>query len=244
MQRYFIQKSQIDGQHISITGDDVHHIKHVMRMKVGDKVIACDEENNYHCQIISISTIIELEILSIDQEQKELPIQVTIAHGLVRRDKTEEVIRRLVEIGCYQYLPVIMDHCVAKATFDKQERYEKIVKEASEQSGRSRLMKVLTPISFSSLMDEIKSYDLVLFAHVFYANDSQSELKKVLRTFHGKNILCIIGPEGGFSSREVEKIIQTKAITIGLGKRTLRTETAPLYIMSVISYEMENQNEN
>ncbi len=247
MQRYFINKDQINGNFITIASNDVHHIKNVMRMKINDNVIACDEEKSYQCKINNISNVITLEIINIIDTNNDLNIHVTIAHGLVRREKTEEVIRRLVETGCYSYIPVEMERSIVKLNNNnfKLERYEKIIKEASEQCQRTNLMNISMPISFSSLINDINNYDLVLFAHVLYAKENN--LKQILQTYLHEskisNILCIIGPEGGFSDKEKEQILHTKAKPIGLGKRILRTETAPLFLMSIIAYETENIND-
>lgn len=239
MQRYFIKTEQINNNIITITGNDVHHIKTVMRMNIDDKIIVCDEFDTYLCKIVFINDNIEAEIIKKITEDVELDINVTIAHGLVRREKMEEVVRRLVELGCKSYIPVDMRRSVVKHKEINIERINKIIKEASEQSQRTKLMNLSYVISFKDLLNQIAHFDLVLFAHTIYKENnflyellaSNENIQKY------NNILVIVGPEGGFAEEEVEKLLkQNKVKPIGLGKRILRTETAPLYIMSVLGF--------
>lgn len=238
MQRYFIDKEQINSNIITIKGDDVHHIKNVMRMNIKDQVIVCDENNTYLCEILFIGNVVELNIIEQIEENVELPLKVTIAHGLVRREKMEEVVRRLVELGCYSYLPINMTRSVVKHKEINIERLNKIIKEASEQSHRNKLMKISEVISFSDILNKISNYDIVLFAHTLYKNENK--LYNYLANkndLNNKNILVIVGPEGGFDDKEVEKLIKyDNVIPVGLGKRILRTETAPLYLMSILGF--------
>lgn len=242
MQRYFVNENQINNNIINIDEQDSHHIKTVMRMKENDEVIVCldsfIETHTYLCKIISLSKNVCLEIIEEINENNELDFNVTIAHGLVKRDKQEEVIRRLVELGAYAYMPVIMQRSVIKIDLNKKkfsnDRFERIIKEASEQSQRNKLLKLLDIHSFDELIKSFDDYDLVLFASV--ASKDDLSLKEKINLLKSKNILVIIGPEGGFSEKEVERIEKTKAETISFGKRVLRTETAPLFAMSVLSY--------
>ena len=234
MQRYFINNNQINNNIVTIIGDDVHHIKTVMRMRIGEKVYVCDELNTYICEIINITNTVELSILEEVNENSEMDIKVTVAHGLVRREKMEEVVRRLVELGCFSYIPVNMTRSVVKHKEINIDRLNKIIKEASEQSHRQKLMKISEVISFNELLKEISKYDVVLFAHTLYKDDVNlfNELKN-----KNSNILVIVGPEGGFDDKEVDKLIKYNNLKpVSLGKRILRTETAPLYIMSVLGF--------
>lgn len=239
LQRYFINSKQIIKHLISITNSDVHHIRNVMRMKIGDKVIACDEnENVYLTKIIAISKEeVLLEIIEKINYESELPVAVTIAHGFVRREKFEEVIRRLAELGCNEYQPVMMMRSIAKVVSDKSERHQKIIKEACEQAQRNRLMKINPVINFKQLIARKHEFSLCLYADL---NDKCLSIKEALKNFNGQKILIVIGPEGGFSKEETLLLDEEGFIPITLGKRVLRTETAPLYVMSVLGHELES----
>lgn len=256
MQRYLVNKNKINKSIVLIEGNDVHHIKNVMRMKIGENILVFTENKElFLCEIIEISDTVQAKIVRNVESKNELNKNITIAQGLINRDKTEEVIRRLVELGCNNYQPVIMDKSIIKyddKMTDKKnnnrlDRLNRIIKEASEQSQRINLMNVYNPIFFNNLIKSIDDYDLVLFCHVEFKD--QNNIKEVLKANlidnypNINNILVIIGPESGYSKKEIDAIMNTKAIPISLGKRVLRTETAPLSIMSILAYEVENYHE-
>ncbi len=249
MQRYFINTNAIKGSQVIITGQDYHHIKNVMRMKPSDQVLVCTEkEKSYLVEIVTFSdSEVFLTIVEERNDQVELPLEVTIAQGMVRREKTEEVIRRISELGASCYLPVIMERSIVKIKEQdpkKTNRYQIIAKEASEQSHRTKIMTIEEPLSFGKLLESLKNYELCLVAYEESGRAKDHSLKKILQTFTGKSIIVIVGPEGGFSPQEIKSLQNTKAKLIGLGPRILRTETAPLYIMSVISYQFEEGETN
>ncbi len=248
MQRYFIDdtsgKVDIEKKTIIIKSDDVHHIRNVMRMIIGEQIIVCYQDKSYLCQIdVIMVNEVKLSIIKELIENCELPCQVTIAQGLIRKEKMEEVIDHITELGASFYLPVLMKRSTVKLTSEKLEnkitRLNKIAKEAAEQSHRIKKLKVLEPISLKELIKNSSSYDLKLFAHVnsepsFYIGDVILE---------ANNILILVGPEGGFDNEEVEILKKAGFMMVSLGKRVLRTEVAPSYIMSIIDMLRGNKNE-
>lgn len=247
MQRYFILNNQIENNNVYITGDDFHHIKNVMRMRVNKEALFCNQDQEvFRGKLLEITkdTVI-FEIIEKLDDNRELAVNVVIAHGLVKRPKQEEVIRRLVELGASSYVPVIMERSIVKVKDNidsKKDRIEKIIKEASEQSHRNRLMEISDIMTFKELLALRNDFDLALYA---YENmRGLKSFKGHLQRFRGKNILIVVGPEGGISEKEVSSLEEHQFLPIGLGPRILRTETAPLYIMSAISYELELGEEN
>ena len=244
MQRYFVEKDAITFPYIYITGDDCHHIGMVMRMKPKDKVYISDQERSFIAEILDIKkeqvTLIIVEEL---HEEKELPYNVTIAQGLVRREKMEEVIDYITELGAYSYIPVVMSRSIVKVNLEQMEkkntRYTKIAKEAAEQSHRLKIMKVKNVESWKNFLKCSKDYDLCLYAYEASAKDDS--LKQLLRTKKYQNILVLVGPEGGISEKEVEDLKANNFLPITLGPRILRTQVAPLYVMSALSYEWEGK---
>ncbi len=242
MQRYFINKENVFGNQIIINDSDYHHITKVMRMRLGDKVIVCDNNDSFLCSISDITDKqVELMIEEKLIENKEIPVSVTIAQGVVRREKMEEVVDKITQLGAVAYLPVMMERCNVKFNDEKLERklerMNKIAKEASEQSHRTYKLKVEAPIDFKSFIKESSKYDLCLVA---YENISEDQsLKTVLKEKKYKNILVLVGPEGGISEKELKALLDNKFIPVALGPRILRTEVAPSYIMAAISYELE-----
>ena len=245
MQRYFVNVNQLNKNVVTISGSDVHHIKDVMRMHSGDKIICSCDEVAYLCVIEEISNVVRCSILEDITKNTSLNGKVTIAQGLVRREKTEEVVRRLTELGCSNYIPLIMKRSIIKIdkiNDFKLDRYQKIIKEASEQSQRNDLMKISGVKSINDLIKELNDYDLLLLAD---ANEDNSMLKDIdFVANHYQNILVVIGPEGGFDDLEKEILINNGFKVVSFGARVLRTETAPLYAMSVLGFLLGDKNEN
>lgn len=242
MQRYFVKNEQIQKKHIVILGQDVHHIKRVMRMREGQEITVCDEDGSvFLCKIVQLTEEEVLtEIITSLDESSELPLEVTIAQGLIKRDKTEEVIKKITELGATSYVSVQMERSSIRLdTIEEKHmlRIKKIIKEASEQSRRNKTMQHLGLINFQTLLTMSKDYDLACFA--YEETKTNHALREHLSNFHGERILVLIGPEGGISSKEAKLLEQNGFVAVGLGKRILRTETAPLFVMSVIGYELE-----
>lgn len=242
MQRYFVKFSAICGNQIQIIGSDYHHITKVMRMKIGDQVYVASENNSWLCHIESIGeSIVYLEIDQRLDEQKELPLEVTIAQGIVRREKMEEVIEKITALGASAYIPIEMERCNVKLHDEKiekkWERMNKIAKEAAEQSHRTRLLDINRPISFQSLLTSAIHYDLCLYA--YEVTTRGKSLKEILQKGHYQRVLVLIGPEGGMSEKEVCQLDKNNFVSVHLGPRILRTELAPTYVLSAISYELE-----
>lgn len=248
MQRYFVKNCQIIDNNVRIDGGDFHHIKNVMRMRLGQNVYVVNEnEDVYLCELSNFSnTYAEFSILKKIESNVELPVDVTIGYGLVRREKTEEVVKHITELGANGFIQIEMARSIVRLKEGKENKTERlrlISKEASEQCHRNKLMKIYDPIKFNSLIEFSKGFDLCLFAYEESGRENNFSFKKYLKGNY-KNILVIVGPEGGFDITEVKKLEDAGFHSIGLGPRILRSETAPLYIMSAISYETEIKHES
>lgn len=246
MQRYFTNNNNIDlsNNMCFITGSDFHHIKNVMRMKVSDKIYVVDEdENAYLTEIINFDLDrVVCSIIKKLEQKVELDSFVVIAQGLVRREKTEEVLRRITELGASGYVQVAMERSIVKVkeTKDsKTERMKTIVKEASEQCHRNKLMEVYSVHSFKEFIKKFNDFEVKLFAYEEAGRNNIFNLKQKVKEGKGKRIVVLVGPEGGISESEVKLLETNGFVSVGLGPRILRTETAPLYVMSAISYELE-----
>ena len=244
MQRYFVNESQFNNNHILITGSDVHHIKNVMRMQLGERIICACNQKAYLCEIESISDCVRCSVLEDITKNTSLNGNVTIAHGLVRREKTEEVVRRLTELGCSRYIPLIMKRSIVKidkVSDNKNERLLKIIKEASEQSQRNDLMELSNPLTINDLIKSLNDYDLLILAD---ANEDNFMLKDIDFNNNYHNVLVVIGPEGGFDEAEKTLLVNNGFRVVSFGARILRTETAPLYAMSVLGFILGDKDED
>lgn len=243
MQRYFLDiEGKINESYAISDKDDVHHIKNVMRQTVGSKIII----NFINASFISEVTAIDNHIAVLTREQlnlnTELPVHVTIASGLLKNDKYEWMIQKATELGAYRFLPFISEHTVIKLDekkVDKKlERFQKIIKEAAEQSYRQIIPEIKVVKNSEALTALLDNYDIVLIAYEESAKKGEkSTLNQTLQNLEpDSNVIVIFGPEGGLSDSEIERF---NAPTIGLGPRILRAETAPLYLLSAISYHFD-----
>ncbi len=247
MQRYFVSSAEMNDSSVTIIGDDANHIVKVMRMEIGDRVICSDNQGRVAlCEITEIDRdTVQTSIIEFIQESKESPIRVTIAQGIPKGDKLETIVQKGTELGAKAFLPFSSSRCIVKwdekKGQKKTQRLEKIAKEAAEQSHRSRIPDILSPVSFKSLLKQAAEFDYKIVA---YEEEAKiGETKRLSELFNqmapGTSILCAIGPEGGLSEQEVDELKEAGFIPCGLGPRILRTETASSYILSAISYHFE-----
>lgn len=247
LQRYFINQNADESQRFFITDkEDMHHIKNVMRHSEGHKiVITFNDKNVYTCKITNISDqSIELELIEKQEINTELPQHITICSGLIKADKYEWMIQKATELGASEFLAVEMDRSIVKLNnakiSKKLERWQKIIKEAAEQSYRLTIPQINYLSNSKAICDIINQYDYVLVAYEEQAKHNEnSHFKHMLKQFKPQDrVLLIFGPEGGLSDEEVS-MLKSNSQLVGLGPRILRAETAPLYALSALSYEKE-----
>lgn len=247
MQRYFIDKPFNEAKEAIITGDSARHITKVMRMQEGDKVIVVTEGVAHISEIVEVAQDVIVKQTGETVASPELPVQVTIACGLPKGDKLELIAQKATELGMYRLVPFVAERSIVKWDDKKAkknvERLQKIALEAAEQSHRTHMPIVELPMTFKQLVATFGQYDVVFIADEEDAKQERrtrfADKLKAFAASEGKTILCIFGPEGGISRKESDALIAAGAQTMSLGPRILRAETAPLYALSAISYELE-----
>jgi 16S rRNA (uracil1498-N3)-methyltransferase len=246
MQRYFAAYYSQENR-FRIKGDDCRHIAKVMRMKEKDEILCVSEERKTAlCSLTKISTDEVLaDVIQWMEESVELPVDVTIVSGLPKGDKLEWIIQKGTELGAARFIPFTAARSVVKWDEKKADkkvsRWEKIAKEAAEQSHRIVIPEVLPPISLRALIGLESQYDVKLIAYEDRARQGdKSVLAHALQSLTtGSRLLVVFGPEGGLTENEVRELEGSGFSACGLGPRILRTETAPLYLLSAVSYHLE-----
>ncbi|MBA2173546.1 16S rRNA (uracil(1498)-N(3))-methyltransferase [Halobacillus locisalis] len=251
MQRYFVSDDLWDKNQVTIEGKDVHHIVRVMRMEQGTKIICIHSQKGAAlCEILEVTdeTVIAGVIEWLD-ENRELPVDVTIVQSLGKGDKMEQVVQKGTELGAHRFIPFAADRSVAKwdskKIGKKIERLEKIAKEASEQSERMHIPMIST---MHKLQDLVKLSDDFTYCFFGYAESARQSVSLSLHDHlkhvaPGDSVLVVFGPEGGLSDEEVSAFKNHGFESIRLGRRILRMETAPLYFLSSLSYQLEEQGQ-
>ncbi|MBU0672256.1 MAG: 16S rRNA (uracil(1498)-N(3))-methyltransferase [Candidatus Margulisbacteria bacterium] len=235
MPRFFVPKAQIP----TITGTDVHQIRDVLRLKPGDELELLDGSGKiYFSKITEMKKDkITCEILEHRTSNVERRTQVAIAQCLPKAKKMDLIIQKCTELGAHKIIPTLSERSIAKG--EKLERWKKIAKEASEQSGRTTIPEIAPLTNFAEVLKQKKDYDLALIP---WELEQEQTLKSVLTTAlrtPSTTILILIGPEGGFSQKEIDLAKEAGFTPISLGKRILRTETAGLAIMAMINYQYD-----
>ncbi|MGL5042879.1 MAG: RsmE family RNA methyltransferase [Culicoidibacterales bacterium] len=242
MQQYFIDAHCFNDDTATIIGPDVHHIKNVMRMKPQQTVKIVVEKTAYLAEITEITQEhILLKIVEQLTKARELPVQISIALGLLKQDKLEYALQKLTELGMYQFIPWQAKYSIVKIDAQKQDkktkRWEAILKEAAEQSQRLVIPNLCGPKTTTELCNLFSQYDKVYVAYEQLA----VEEAKIHYSGQEQSILIIIGPEGGIAQTEIDLMKSCPNVSfITLGARILRAETAAIFSMSVIGSAFEN----
>ena len=240
MQRFFLSGSSFHDNKFVITGDDAFHISRSLRMRVGDHLsVSISDGRIFDCILSAFtSDTVTADVVSVSECNTESPCKIHIYQALPKSDKLETVIQKSVECGAYSITPFMSSRCIAKdgGSFDKKlERYNRISLEASKQCGRGIVPEVKPLISYENMLIEASKADLALFC---YEAEGTKPLNELL--FPGvKTISVVVGSEGGFSHDEAE-LAKTYGLRLcGLGKRILRCETAPVFVLSCLSFYYE-----
>lgn len=245
MQHFFVEPNQIQDKKIIITGNDVNHIKNVLRMKVGEELSVSNglDQKEYRAMIAKISdTEVICDLCFIKEEGIELPAKVYLFQGLPKADKMELIIQKAVELGVYEVIPVSTKRAVVKLDDKKAKskiaRWQGISEAAAKQSKRAII---------PSVHDVMTMKEAVVYAKEMDAKAIPYELAKGMgatkewlgNCTRAKSIAIFIGPEGGFADEEIELAVENGIYPISLGKRILRTETAGLSVLSILMYQLE-----
>jgi len=237
MQHYFALSKNLD---LSIS--DLHHINNVMRMKIGDQIIIIYNKIKNFVELTEIKPVgIKFKIIKSETFTRENP-EIVLAVSLVNEQKWDLILQKATELGVNQIIPIVFERTIIKLDDkklnQKQIRWQKIVKEAAEQSHRFELPIISNLLSYHELKNI--SGDLKIICST---KEKQTNLKDILKNnLNCDRIIVVIGPEGGLTDLEEEKLITYGFQSITLGNNILRVETVPMFILSIFNYEMMRWN--
>ena len=244
MHRFFVPAENVGNGEIRVTGDDINHIKNVLRMTAGEKVVvSCGQGTDYYCIIEDIQeTGVTLRIQEEKPAVTELPVRIVLFQALPKVDKMELVIQKAVELGASEVVPVRSRRCVVKLDAHREAkklaRWRAIAESAAKQSGRGILPQIHDSMDFGKALEYAQELDSVLIPYELCdaIDESQHIVQRAVRQ---NSIGIFIGPEGGFERSEVEAAVRSGALPVSLGKRILSTETAGLAVLSVLMFLIE-----
>jgi 16S rRNA (uracil1498-N3)-methyltransferase len=240
MPRFYVSNPRIEQGLLKVEGSEVRHIRRVLRLKVGDRVVLFDgSAKEYEGIIVEESpSSVMIKVEDILSPPKESPLEITLAQSLLKGEKMEYLIQKATELGIKKIVPFFSSRSVPLLDKSKKlrryHRWEKIAIEACKQCGRTAVPKVEPLQNYSEMLGMAPSESLRL---ILWEKKGQG-LKEVLKGSNGKaKIFFVVGPEGGMSDEEVGEAQRAGFIPITLGKRILRSETAGLCFLSVLQYE-------
>lgn len=247
MYNFFALENSKKDNCFLITGKDYNHIVNVLRMKKDEEFLVSYDGKSHLCKLKTVdSECVYAEIIKEDWKNTDLPIEIYLFQGLPKSDKMELIIQKAVELGVSCVVPVEMNRCVVKLEEKKKKtkisRWQAIAESAAKQSKRSVIPKVEDVLSFENMLKASKEMDILL---VPYENKAGMEsTKKALSSIKkGFKVGILIGPEGGFEEKEIEKALSLGGKTISLGSRILRTETAAITAVGMCMLYAETELE-
>lgn len=238
MQQYFAKEKK--GNMFILDNQDIFHIEKVMRMKSGDSIQVCFNEKVHECKINFDKGKLYVEWVRETVINNELDCDITLIYGLPKGDKFDFVVQKATELGVTRIVPYAASRSISVINKDKEEkkleRWNKIAKEASEQSKRNRLVKVEKISDYESVINYKSKLNIVAYEDV--SNEGCNKLSQLLNKKYD-SITIVVGPEGGFEEREIDNFVNNGFEVVSLGKRILRSETAPLFLLSIIGFMYE-----
>jgi 16S rRNA (uracil1498-N3)-methyltransferase len=240
MARFFLPRQQIRAQRGFVTGQELEHLRRVLRLEPGDRITIFDDAGWEHEAVIRSLGLAtgEIDILRSYQTQRESRLQLTLAVGLTKGEKIDFVVEKATELGVQTIIPFASTYAVPKLDERKiaarGERWQKIALSAAKQSGRTKVPQVLPLMKFADLLMRAQPQAAKLLCW-------EKEAQQSLRLAHDKlgdahSLLVAVGPEGGFSSSEAELARQHGFEWVHLGRRILRAETAAVTALSLVQF--------
>lgn len=238
MARFFIEGEL--AEKMTLRGLDAHHASHVLRLKPGDEIIVVDSHGMAARAKLEKAGVAEIALTCIEKiaGDSEPPVAVYLAQGLAKGDKMDFIVQKAVELGVSKIIPLTADRSVVRYDHAKQanrrDRWQKIAMEAAKQCGRLVVPKVMM---FEDIQGLLVKYGQDFMTVMLYEGEQKNSFKTLLKNCQARAVLLLVGPEGGFSEREVALCRLHGVRTVTIGPRILRTETAALAALSIVMYE-------
>ena len=242
MPNYFIKNDQIKDNRIEVTGELLKHLLGSLRIKIGERIVFVDEDKNRYLVAVThagkdsiTGNIIDKTVLI-----RKHGVSINLVQAIPKGPKFDYIIQKSTELGVSAITPVISERCVVRLdrgqAVEKLKRWRKIALEAAQQSNRRDVPEIKTPVTFTEFLTSYGKVDLKI---LLWEGEKEQSIKGILKKAgEVKSIVIVIGPEGGFSENEVKIAVEKGFTSVSLGESILRTETAPIVILSIILYEL------
>ena len=240
MSRFYVPPENIGEDVIRVGEKEAHHILDVMRLKESDSIVVFDGTGKEYTGFIKEAKTKSLvvEIISTKTPKRTARPDITLAQAIPKKAKIDSIIEKATELGVNSIIPIISERTVVKITEEKAgarlERWRNIAISAAKQCGRSDVPEVCDIRKFYFAVDGIDQYDLSMLACL---SQETTSIRDVISDFKGGKIILFIGPEGDFTSEEIEMAKNANCKLVSLGPLVLKADTAPIAALSMLQYE-------
>ena len=235
-----VDTTELEKDVATLSPEESHHLTRVLRAQTGQEIVLFDGQGGVaEATLESISkTAVEARIIKRWKESAPA-VHIDLIQAVPKPDRWEWVLQKAVELGASNILPILTQHTEFKPSGKKMERWKKIVLNAAQQSEVRWLPVLHAPVLLDSMLPRLGDYDLVLIGSLYKETKPLREvLRESTREKSPARIALLIGPEGDFTPEEVQAAVTAGAIPVSFGDRILRTETAAIFGLSVLAYEV------
>ncbi|MQF65091.1 16S rRNA (uracil(1498)-N(3))-methyltransferase [SAR202 cluster bacterium AC-409-J13_OGT_754m] len=244
MKQFFVDSSTTISEKVYIRGELAHRITKVLRAKIGERLLLLDGQGlQYLVELERVdSGVVDAVVLSINKAENEPNTKIILCQALLKNDKFDWVLQKCTEIGVSKFVPMLCRRTIPRIhgtnELNRLTRWKRIITEAAEQSQRSLVPEICSPIEFD---DACKMVDRNSSAFIPWEEENFIGIKKALLGHKLKTeVYIFVGPEGGFDSDEVNRAKRLGIQPVSIGKRILRSETAGLVTSSIILYQADD----
>jgi len=252
MHRFFLPPEHCRSSTLELTGDEAHHALRVLRIQTGERVTVLDGAGNVLlCEVRETTKrAVNLGLLH-KSSSPPLPCQITLLQSVPKARAMDYIVQKATELGAARVVPILTErtvvHLDGKTAAEKAEKWQQIALESIKQCGSPWLTKIEAPLTLKSFLARRETFDLPLIASLQAGSRDPSEFIQQFRDVHqlAPRTACVwVGPEGDFSPAEMDAIRVEGALPITLGRLVLRSDTAAIYALSVLNYELQAFSEN
>ncbi len=238
MSRFFVPEGSVTGGRITVTGEELHHAKDVMRLREGDLITVFDGTGREYTGVVDRVGKDELSaaVSRVSEAGKER-CRLTLVQAIPKLSRMDLIIEKATELGVARIIPIVTSRTVVKISGEgnKTERWKKIAVVAAKQCGRSTFPEIAPVTGLEDSLKEVKGCEISLMPCLHEGN---KRLRDAICGRKAESAAVFIGPEGDFTREEVEAAIRSGVIPVILGNEVLRSETAAVAVLSVLSYEL------
>ena len=248
MHRFYLPPASTRGDSLRLDGREAHHALHVLRLQRGDLVTVLDGVGNeFLCAVETSSRHAVTLSVSLKNFTPPLPCSITLLQAVPRGKIIESIIQKAVELGARRIVPLLTERVVTQLDAEdaavKREKWQQVAIEAIKQCGAAWLPKIETPMTIEQYLARKEKFDLSLVGSLQKERRHPRECLQAFQAKHGRlpqSIGVWIGPEGDFTPEELDAIQATGALPVSLGRLVLRVETAAIYCLSILNYELNS----